>query len=344
MIKQVTKIIFIFSIIGNIILLGSIFLTSQEDSKKNVVLAQTKTMHVTAISLSQSPILDAEIDGFKEQLTKDGIPFVFTAYFANGDPLALKSFAENAAHDEQCDVIFSCGIFATRALKGIYEKKNIKKPTFYTNVSEEVVVEIEESERNCSAHMTGSYIGNHWDDTFDLVLKLFPHIKSALLPLGDIEGGDERLNLVREALEKRNITLTPVCMRSLSDLKLLVRPLISSYDLILNLRTPLLIESTPLLVKEVLSCKSIFFSTEKDSIEDGLQCSKSFENGAFGRIAGELAAQYWKDGVPIKNIAPINVLNKASTLYLNKKTLDHQGISIDPRLEFLMTKSTVVRA
>ncbi len=339
--KQLVRLVLVFSVIVNIIFISGIIFSKQKST--DIEPSGQKKIQITAIGYAQSSALDEEVDAFKEQLTKNGIPFSLKEVWAGADKTLLQSMVESTCDDDNCDLILACGILTTKTIKEAAEKKGLRKPTFYICITADVAKEVADSPKKCSTHMTGTYLGNTWNDKIDIIIKLFPHIKKALIPLTAMEGGDDRVHLVRAALARHNIPLEEVYMKSLSDLKTFVLPLMSDFDLVLNLRDALLMEAAPLLAKQVSKYKTIFYGTEKNSVQQGLQCGRSLDYGCFGSATADQVTQYIRDNIAIENITGIDVQNLSPTLYLNKKTLEGQGFWVDPRLEFLMTRSTVVR-
>ena len=273
------------------------------------------------------PSMNAIEAGFSTTL-KTALPTCsITVFNANGDKVLMKGQVEKITSDAY-DLIFTVGTTASQMTKTALTKKQSSTPLIFAAISDPVKRGIIDP-NNPQEAVTGVIESYDYADQVDLLLTAKPETKQIVMVYDPASNPalEELATTLKNALEKRKISVQQVSVYALKDLQQKVPAFLPQADVVLTLTDHTVCSGMDSLIKLCARHGVTLFTSELDSNDKGAALSYGVQEADYGKEAAKQAVAILKENLPAHTI-PVASL-KEFYLLVNTKTAAQQGLTID---------------
>ena len=186
----------------------------------NAAHAQQKPLLIAFALFGPHPALQAQVDGFKERMTKAGYTEGKNIRYVQQDVTfnpALISQLLTQLEAMGPDLIVTTNTPVAQAAKSIVKNKNL--PFLFSGLGDPVVAKLVPSRTQGGDQMTGTSNKNDYVATFKFMRKLVPNLKTVGMPYNPGDDGDASAIETAEAAAKQlGLGIRKVAVDSTSDI------------------------------------------------------------------------------------------------------------------------------
>ena len=285
--------------------------------------------------------------GFIESLRSiTPLNFKFKLFSGDVNTLKLRKCLDTIV-DDNFDLIFTVGTTCTVMAKEVITYKRKSLPIVFSSVSNPTQYDIIECERKPGCSITGvaAEPQPRYYEQLELLLLLKPQTKNVLFPFDPVVGGpvteEEHVKKLETFLNRKNIELTPVSDFNKRGLLEKMEAHMDKVDVVFVGRDNLLMESTDHIVSLCNKNRVTFISSNLYSVEKGAALSFGHAENLMGQAAAHQARSILEHHLHPREI-PVITPKMHYKMKINPKTLDLQGLSLDPQLLFLVQHGQLV--
>lgn len=340
------KVITNVSIVLNIVLVVTavfLYTTVVKKCHKQVEVNSDKvTKKIAILTPVTHPSLEKIEQGFKDALSADSsVNYRCDVYNANGDKKLLRAQAEEILQHDY-DLIFTIASHPTQMIKELAEKKHVTTPIVFTAVDDPVRLGLVKTLQAPGGLMTGVYEEVDYAQQIAFLKTLKPSVKKILLPYNPVQGSglERQRQAYEEICKQQGIALQSVEIYQTNEVYPKVAPLIEGNDAVLVLKDSTVVPGVDGLIKLCSMHHVTLLTSELESCDKGAAVCFGVREEAFGIQGAVLVRKIIQEHAKPGALACLTPGDHK--LKINTKTMQQQGLSIDPGLLTLLKAVIVV--
>ncbi|XID95235.1 ABC transporter substrate-binding protein [Paenibacillaceae bacterium WGS1546] len=287
------------------------------------------TNYTIAISqIVEHPSLDATREGFLAALKDAGIVegenLKVDLNIAQGDSTNNLSIAQKIAADK---ADLALGIATPSALSLAQNVKDF--PVLFAAVTDPLADNIVSSLEQPGGNVSGASDTNPEAivQLMDFIASEFPDVKNVGVVINEGESNAVIMaNKAEEALAAHNIKLVRAAASSTSEVKQAAESLVGRVDALYITLDNTVVSAVDSIIQIANDKKIPFFSSDRDTVENGAFATVGFKYFDHGYQVGQMAVEVLKDGKNPGDM-PVTVPDKLD-LILNLQAAEAQGITV----------------
>lgn len=189
-------------------------------AESSTAFAQQKQLLIAFALFGPHPALQAQVDGFKERMTRAGYAEGKNIRYVQQDVTfnpALISQLLTQLEAMGPDMIVTTNTPVAQAAKSIIKNKNL--PVLFSGLGDPVVAKLVPSRTQGGDQMTGTSNKNDYVATFKFMRKMLPNLKTVGMPYNPGDDGDASAIETAEAAAKQlGLAIRKVAVDSTSDI------------------------------------------------------------------------------------------------------------------------------
>jgi len=290
-----------------------------------------KTFNVALFAPASHPAMDEINQGFMDTLQgkNSSANYVFKTYNANGNKTLLRAQAEEMVAGN-FDLIFTIGASCSKTVKELTTKRERPTPLVFTAVGDPIGLGIVSSFESSGNNATGISEYQSYAEPVNLVMHLKPTTKKALLVFDPMQGkGDVTKQELSKLFSARGVELSFAEVFNPNEIQSKVGGVIAGVDVIvIQNGDHTVVSGVDALVNLCNRYGITLLATDLNSGDKGAALAYGVTEYDFGTEAAKKALQILEQHKKPAEI-PTTPITKY-TLKINSKTMEAQGLKIEP--------------
>jgi putative tryptophan/tyrosine transport system substrate-binding protein len=283
-----------------------------------------KSYKIGVTQIVTHPALDASVQGFKDQLVKEGIKATYDMQNAEGDMATATSIAQKFA-GENLDLIFSVATPVSQACA----KATTTIPIVFCAVTDPVGAGLVKNLNAPSANVTGTSDMQPVKPILELV-KLVPGAKAVGALYNAGESNSVFLVTQEEKVAKQmGYTLVKATASNSSEVQAAAQSLVGKVQAITVIGDNTIVSALESVIKICQQNKILLLAGDPDSVKRGAAAAFGFDYEDIGRQAGSQAAKILT-GTAVKDV-PVEFA-KNLQLSINQASAKKMGVTLPAAL------------
>lgn len=293
--------------------------------------AETKTLKIGVIQLSEHPALDSAREGFVQALAdngyEDGKNITLDVQNAQNDQSNLSTISDRLV-SANSDLILAIATPAAQAIAG----KTTTIPILATAVTDFTSSKLVASDAAPGGNVSGTNDMNPIKEQIELLTKLVPDAKT----VGCIYNGGEdnsvlQAGIAKTEIEALGLTYTEVTVTSTNDVQQAAQSLVGKCDAIYIPTDNTLASAMPVVGGVVRESKTPVICGESGMVDGGGLATLGINYYNLGYQTGLMAVHILKDGAKISEMPVESLANM--DYYINGEMAEAIGVSIPDDLK-----------
>ncbi len=301
----------------------------------SVLANPIKTIAITQIVEHESLIQAKQgvIDALKEEKFEVGKNIKIIYRNAQGSIASSVAIAKEF-HAKNPDVVVP---ISTASLQTVYnELKNSNIPIVFSSVTDPVAAGVISSVNEPKINVTGAVDSPPLEQEIELIKQILPKIKTIGLIYNSGESNSVKtIAAIKEVLEKNNINSIESSITTSSQIAQGFQRLVDKVDAVYIPSDNTVFAAMPKLVKLSIDHSVPVFSSDPDSVKQGVLGCVGYNQYEVGKAAGKLVAEVLRGKRIIKITKP-----RQPEIYFNQSTAKSLKIEIPKEVLGIKTKIT----
>lgn len=301
--------------------------------------SSAKTYSIAILSPISVPALETIERGLKTTLgASKKAQYTFTTFNANGDRTLLNSYAQKITQ-QSFDAVVTLGSGATQIMYEVSSKRKSTTPVIFTAVEQPEKMGIIESKESSGNHLTGIEEVVAPALQIRALTTMRPDVKTLAIVYNPSAHGLQALKVEYvHACHEAGIGVKFIEIFATNELSQKVPAGINGCDALLIMKDVIVASGIDLLVKLCNRHHVTLIASDLDSGDKGAAIGFGSFEYSFGSLAARQVREVLEEGKAPRSI-PIQP-NDGFCIVLNKKTMHDQGITLNPREQFILEKCT----
>lgn len=314
------------NIVTIITLILAISVVSYFFVRKKSILPNNNVKTIAIFEPAIHPAMDEISQGFIDTITKNtNQKYEFKKYNANGNKLLMKSLAEEIVYND-LDLGFTIGTSASVMLKECATKQKSTMPIVFCAIDDPQKFNL------VGDYITGATEKTDYATQINLLLKIMPTIKKIALVYDPSQGSglQKDKEMLEKILKTKKISLQPIEIQSMSEIKQKVEGFMKNIDLVMILKDHTAVSGLDSLITLCNRYKKPLFASDLNSGQKGAALAFGILEYDSGVEAAKKALEILEHGKKAADI-PVSSVWRL-TLHINKTQAEKQGLIINEKV------------
>ena len=235
--------------------------------------------------------MDEIAQGFKETIVNQSEKkYHFVMYNANGNNSVMRAQA-HAIINANYNLVFTVGATCTQTLYEFTKKRELSLPIVFSALDDPVKMGVIQSMQSSHNNLTGVISTHLYEQQIEELLQIKPAVKKLLLVYNPAHGNglENEKNILKNVLEKKDITLTTVEIANANEITQKVSTFLSGVDVILILTDHTAVTGLPALATLCERHQILLYASDLNSGDKGAALAFGVLEYEYGTLAASLA-------------------------------------------------------